>query len=379
MGALTLASTLPWQPALGAGGIETSDAIAYAPNLRELKPDMHVLNTLKARLNANENPYGPSPKALEALRAFAHEGNRYSWMQLRELIDKLAEKEGVTNKHVMMGPGSSDLLEKTALVNFMGGGGNIVSGDPPYMSMVSVAKAVGGTWKPVKLTADYQHDLAAMEAAVDANTKVVYITNPNNPTGTVTNADALRGFCERVSKKTLVFVDEAYIELSDNGMKDSMVGLVAQGHNIMVARTFSKIHGMAGIRVGYAVGNEETLAKMQAITRGGMGIARPSIAAAMASLDDLEFQQMSKEKIAEGRKFTCDFLDSMGLAYMPSQTNFVIFPLEGMEGKAYMEAMQAKGVGLRVFEFWDKTWSRVSIGTMDEMKIFAEALKQTIG
>ena len=128
-----------------------------------------------------------------------------------------------------------------------------------------------------------------MEAGIDNNTKLVYICNPNNPSGSVTNADRFRDFCSRVSEKVPVFVDEAYIELSDHGIKDSMVSLVSEGKNVMVARTFSKIHGMAGLRIGYLLGKKETLDRINDITRGGMGITGPSIMAATTSFGSKEF------------------------------------------------------------------------------------------
>ena len=377
-GALTFGAALPMN-SMGASLKEDANYIYYSNGFKELKrPKLPDLSTLKARLFLNENPYGPSPKALEALVKQAPGGNHYSWNILGELVEKIAEQEGVKPSNIMMGPGSSDLLEKTALVSFMKGEGNIVSGDPAYMSLVNVSKSCGGTWKAVKLLDDYQHDLKKMEAAIDDETKIVYITNPNNPTGTITDDKALYDFVDRVSEKVMVFVDEAYLELSDKGLKSSMAPLVAKGKNVIVSRTFSKIHGMAGIRVGYIVGLEDTLRGIQKITRGGMGISGPSIMAATASMDDSEFLEMSKTKIAESRKFTFDLLESKGITYMPSQTNFIMFPLE-VDGDTYLQKMYDQKVAVKVYKFWDKTWCRVSMGTMDEMKVFAGALDQAIG
>jgi len=376
-GALTFGAALPMN-AMGVALREDNKFIHYSNGFKEFKtPFFPDMSKLKAKLNANENPFGPSPKALEAFVKQAPKGNYYSWNILMDFIDKIAEKEGVKKENVMMGPGSSDLLEKTAIVTFVKGG-NIVSGDPAYMSLVNVTKAMGGEWKAVKLLDDYQHDLKKMEEAIDENTKIVYITNPNNPTGTITDADELYKFVERVSEKVLVFVDEAYIELSDKGIDSSMVSLVNKGKNVLVSRTFSKIHGMAGIRVGYMVGLQETLEKIQKITRGGMGITGPSIMAASASMDDADFLEMSKAKIAESREYTFNMLKSKGIDYMPSQTNFIIFPIE-MEGEAFLKKMYEQKVGVRAFNFWDKNWCRVSMGTLDAMKIFTGAFENTIG
>ncbi|KKM24257.1 hypothetical protein LCGC14_1606890, partial [marine sediment metagenome] len=183
----------------------------YSPFFKEYNASIFPDETkLLAKLNANENPYGPSAKAIEAFQKSAHLGNRYAWRELFDLMDKIAVLENVDAKNVMMGPGSSDLLEKTAMVMFANGG-NVVSADPAYMSLIKVAESVGATWKPIPLKEDWSHDLKAMEAAIDADTKLVYICNPNNPTGSMTNHAELVDFCSRVSEKVPVFIDEAYM------------------------------------------------------------------------------------------------------------------------------------------------------------------------
>ncbi|MGJ5640913.1 pyridoxal phosphate-dependent aminotransferase [Formosa sp. S-31] len=347
-----------------------------ATNFNEFTPPLVDDVELKAILRANENPYGPPPLAAKAFQDEVFAGNRYAWGTLTNLIGMIAEKEGVKKENILMAPGSSDLLEKVAMVFFQKGG-DVISADPSYMSLIHVSEAVGGQWKSYKLTPDSQHDLEAMEAGIDANTKLIYICNPNNPTGSLTDAKKLKAFCSRVSEKVPVFVDEAYIELSDNGLKDSMVDLVSQGKDVMIARTFSKIHGMAGLRIGYLVGKTETLKRINDITRGGMGITGPSIMAATTSLKGEEFLKMSKSKIAEARNYTKAFLDKKGYHYLPSETNFIIFEIS-MDGKPFLEQMYSKGVGVRAFTFWDKNWCRVSMGTMEEMKLFTEAIDQIL-
>lgn len=333
---------------------------------------------LIAKLNANENPYGPSPKAIEALKAAAVSGNRYGWKTLSDLVGLLSEKEGVSADHIMMGPGSSDLLEKFGLVLFMNGG-NIVSADPSYMSMMNVAKSVGAEWKGVPLKKDWSHDLDAMEAAIDKDTKLVYICNPNNPTGTITSYKALKDFCSRVSEQVPIFIDEAYLEFVDGPDGKSMVSLLAEKKNVIIARTFSKIHGMAGLRVGYVAALPSTLEQIQKITRGGMGITVTSIDAAIASFKDVEFQELSKKRNKEARDFTYKKLQELGYEPVASQTSFMIFPQKELEGKEFLKRMSAEGVGVRSFEFMDKTWCRVSMGTMNEMELFINALDKVIG
>lgn len=356
---------------------DTNGNIAYSPFFKEYLPkEIREFPVFDAKLNANENPYGPSPKALEALKNAASGGNRYAWKELFQLIDKIADFEGVSAKNIMMGPGSSDLLEKTAMVLFMNGG-NVVSADPAYMSLIRVAESVGATWKPVPLKKDWSHDLKAMEAAIDSETKLVYICNPNNPTGTITEHEELVDFCSRVSEKVPVFVDEAYLAFMGEGLKKSMVSLINEGKNVIIARTFSKIHGMAGLRVGYIVAQESTLGQLQKITRGGMGISYPSVFAAIAAMDDTAFLDKSRELNTKCREYVYDSLGSMGFDYVPSYTSFMIFPIE-MGGKDFLQKMTDLKVGVRAFHFMDKDWCRVSMGTMDEMKLFTDAISKVL-
>lgn len=357
--------------------LDAQGNLPYTPFFKEYLPyavDRPV--ELMAKLNANENPYGPSPMAVEAIVKYAGNGNRYAWKELYDLMDKIAIKEGVKQDNIMMGPGSSDLLEKTAMVFFQKGG-NIVSADPAYMSLIKVAEATGATWKAIPLKKDWSHDLAAMEAAIDSETKLVYICNPNNPTGSMTEHAELLDFCSRVSAKVPIFIDEAYLGFLEDADKKSMVSLIAEGKNVIIARTFSKIQGMAGIRVGYVVAQPATLEIIQAVTRGGMGISLPSIHGAMASMDDIEFQNKSRALNKECREYVYENLKRMGFEYIPSSTSFIIFPIE-MEGKGFLEKMTALGVGVRAFDIMGKNWCRVSMGTMDEMKLFTAALEKVL-
>lgn len=304
-------------------------------------------------------------------------GNRYGHGDAKKLKAILAEREGVTPDHIMLGPGSTDILEKTAIAHFIHGG-NIVSADPSYMSLVKTAMAFGADWKHVALTPDYAHDLKAMAKAVDKDTKLVYVCNPNNPMGSLTPAEPLKEFCAKVSKKATVFVDEAYLEFLENGRASSMVSLVAEGKNVLVARTFSKIHGMAGLRIGYCVALPETLEKITSMVRSNMGLNITSLRGAMASLDDEPFHDMSRKLTKEAREYVGEQLTSLGLPYVPSHTSFMIFPI-ALPGEMFLEKMYAKGVGVRVFEIEDKPWCRVSMGTMQEMEMFVSSLKQVIG
>jgi histidinol-phosphate aminotransferase len=353
--------------------VDSKNRLYYSPLLREHFLDERPnVSAMMARLNANENPYGPPESTKKAVMDAVSGGNRYSWKELATLVDKIAKKEGVSTDHIMMGPGSSDLLEKIALVLFMKGG-NVVSADPTYMSLIRVAEAVGATWKAIPCKSDWSHDLAAMEKAIDKDTKMVYICNPNNPVGSITAGKDLLDFCSRVSEKVPIFVDEAYLELAEGNGTESMVSLLSKNKNVIIARTFSKIMGMAGLRVGYAVAQPKFLDSIQKITRGGMGISHTSVLGAIASFDDAEFQANTKKMNTECKQYVYDNLTKMNYKYIPSYTNFIIFPI-AMNGKDFLTKMTAKGIMVRAFDIQNKSWCRVSMGTMDEMKMFIKAL-----
>jgi len=332
--------------------------------------------SLKARLLANENPYGPSPATRLTIMESVSKGNRYGQGDSSKLAEMIAEKEGVPKEYIMLGPGSSDLLEKTAITHFLEGG-NIVSADPAYMSIIKTAKNMKAEWKPIPLTDTWEHDLAGMEAAIDSKTQLVYICNPNNPTGTITNGKALWDFCARVADKKPVFVDEAYLEFMDPKDQLSMVGLLNKGKNVIISRTFSKVHGMAGLRVGYIVALPSTLEKIQKITRSNMSMNVTAVRGAMASLGETEFIESCRTKNKECREYVCAELEKLGYTYLPSHTSFVLFPIQ-VDGKTYLEKMFDESIGVRSFEVFGKTYCRVSIGTMDEMKLFVEAFKKVM-
>lgn len=341
-------------------------ALAAPPNIEQLR----------ARLLANENPYGPSDKVRLAIMESCALGNRYGHGDAARLIDMIAEKEGVPKEYIILGPGSTDLLEKTAIVQFRQGG-NIVSGDPAYMSLIKTALAFDAGWKGVPLLADYAHDLDGMAAAIDGETKLVYICNPNNPTGTITPAGKLRAFCAAASERAPVFVDEAYLEFLDDAEASSMIDLVRAGKDVIISRTFSKIHGMAGLRIGYIVALPERIEKISSMVRGTMGLCVTSLRGAIASMEDTAFQLNSKKWTAEARAYVYAELEKMGFDYIPSHTSFILFPID-MPGEEFLKKMYGEGVGVRAFQIDDKAYCRVSMGTREELALFAASLKKVL-
>lgn len=326
---------------------------------------------IKARLLANENPFGPSAKAKKAITEAINLSYQYPFENRKLLEGKILESEGLKEGQILMAAGSSPLLLAAALCF---GKGTIVSAIPTYEDLLTHAEQLGTKVVRVPLTANYVFDLDAMEKVIDSNTSLVYICNPNNPTATVADTAKLKAFCERVSKNTTVFVDEAYIDYLDDPKSVSLIDSVKKGQNIIVARTFSKLYGFAGLRVGYIVAQPEIITKLNMYTSAPMDMSATSIAAAAVAYQDKEFLQGAFNKTMESKNFLYDTLKKEGYQYIPSATNFVMFPVK-MESKRFAEEMMKRGVGVRSWKFMGKEWCRVSIGRMDEMREFAIAFK----
>ncbi|UYQ92403.1 histidinol-phosphate aminotransferase family protein [Chitinophaga horti] len=329
---------------------------------------------LKARLFANENPFGPSEKARKAIIDHLSTSYQYAFMHFDTLVQKVLAHEGIQKDMLLFSSGSSPLLMAAAIA-FCREGGNLVTGDPTYDDLPEQAERFGATCKKVPLTADYKLDLDAMEKAVDANTKLVYICNPNNPTATAVDIAKLQSFCERVSKKTMVMVDEAYIDYMPDPAAATMIAAVKKGQNIIVARTFSKLYGFAGLRVGYMIALPETVKKLEVLTPGMFSISGPAIHAATAAYQDKEFLSGALAKTNESKAFLYKTLTAEGYSYIPSVANFVMFPVK-MDSERFVQEMMKRGVGVRPWKFGGKEWCRVSIGRMDEMEAFAAAFKE---
>jgi histidinol-phosphate aminotransferase len=330
--------------------------------------------TLKARLLANENPFGPSPAVKKAIMESIDLSYQYPIAKLDILRGKIAEYEGISAENIIITAGSTPLLLAAAM-HFSKGGKNIITGAPSYEDLPTQAQFFDGKWVKVPLTSDYKLDLEAMEAKIDGNTGVVYLVNPNNPTGTVLDTQKLKDFCARVSKKVTVIIDEAYIDYLPNPKAASLISSVIPGQNIIVARTFSKLYGFAGLRCGYFVGNPEIIKTLSHYTSGKFSISAPTVAAAIAGYREEAFLAEAFAKTQESKEYLYSILKKEGYNYIPSSTNFVLFPIK-MEGTQFVSEMMKRGIGLRNWKFNQQEWCRISIGRMDEMEAFADAFKQ---
>ena len=333
------------------------------------------LPKMKARLLANENPFGPSKSAKQALKDAIDNSFRYGFGEKKQFVEMIAEKEGVTPDHILLGAGSTELLNAASWYYSHMGKGKLLSGELTYESLIRTAEEHGCGCERVPLTSDYKLNLQAMASRVSSDIGMVYLCNPNNPTGTVVDPDQLMQFCKDVAPEKPVFIDEAYIDYTDDPEKHSMIKCVRMGYDVIVARTFSKLHAFAGLRIGYLVALPATVNKISAFASGGGTISTPSVAAAMASYQDTDFHRYSFEKNLESKEFVHKTLKANGFSYIPSETNFVFFQLK-MRAEDFQREMMKKGVGVRKWEYQRKQFCRVSMGTLDEMKMFAEAFKE---
>ena len=217
-------------------------------------------------------------------------------------------------------------------------------------------------------------DYDALASAVKADTRLIFICNPNNPTGTLVDPQKVSSFCEEVSKKMPVYADEAYLEFLEPDRQISLISLVRKDLNVIVSRTFSKIYGLAGLRIGYLVAHPD-LIKRVAKYAGDFPVSQTAIAAAQASLGDIEFMKLVRTKNAEARAVLTNYLEQHKVAYGKSLTNFVFYP-SPRDGKTILSKMEEKGYLMRIWDYQQREWCRVSIGTLEEMKGFVKAFDE---
>lgn len=357
--------------ALSGGALLSTTALQadMTPGKKLLYGPLHGV----AKLNANENPYGPSPAAMKAMMEAASSGAYYVNASAQRLRDMIAEKHGLTREHVMLSSGSSGALTYAAIAATQQG--SILAPDLFWDTTAKMgARNSEYGIKRLPKRPDLAIDLAAMEQALTDDISMVHVTNPNNPTGSALETVALRRFCNKASAKALVLVDEAYNELTDDPDESTMVPLVKEGKNVAVARTFSKIFGLAGMRVGYLIANPDVLETIGQFGLGGYGLNQAGVAGAVASYTDDAFLTFSKAKIVEGREMIAAAVKQNGLTALPSQTNFMFVNLGTGDAEKFRAAMAQRNVLIRGI-YRDYThWSRVSMGKLEDVEMYVKAM-----
>jgi histidinol-phosphate aminotransferase len=325
------------------------------------------------RLNYNENPYGPSPRALEALATCGRIANRYPDANRAQVMNVLAQKFGVAAENIALGCGSTEILRCADAV-FLDSSKNLVAAEPTFEAVLEYAQVLHAQLVKIPLTADHRHDLPKMAAACTSKTGVAYVCNPNNPTGTIVTRDEIAAFIQAVPPTTLILVDEAYYDFADDPRYRSATEFIAKNPNVIVARTFSKIYGMAGMRLGYAVGAKEPIALIRGqLTQDNANAA--VLAAALASLSDEEYVNTCRTQLNDTRRWLCAELTKDSRAFIPSHGNFVMIDM-GSDTKPFIDQFRARHilVGRRFASM--PNFLRVTIGTQEETEAFLTALRE---
>ncbi len=334
------------------------------------------------KLASNENPFGPSPRAVEAIRAAANEVNLYPDNDATELRLALAARHGLAPEQVLLADGSLGILDIVART-LLTPGHNCVTSERSFISYTIVTQAAGARLITTQMR-DHAYDLDLITAAINDETRVIILANPNNPTGTMFDADAFDRFLERVPDHVLVVLDEAYSDFATSFAAQrgvtysrSMEHVRAPHTNLLVLRTFSKAHGLAGLRVGYGCGHPELL-QYFARVRNAFSISGVAEAAALAALHDEAHISMTVKNNLAGSVWLLEHLAELGIAAVPTSANFVYFETEE-NAAALAKKMQAEGVIIRPLSAWGiPNGIRVTVGTPEQNDRFFRAMKKVL-
>ena len=328
-----------------------------------------------AKLNSNENPFGPSKRVRLAISKAFDNACRYPSLVFRPLLEQIAETEGVTTDHIVITGGSTEGLKATGLTYGIDSG-EIIAADPTFQAMLRYAEGFGAYVHRVPVDDNMGHDLEAMSKRINNRTRLIFVCNPNNPTGTLIEKNTLRDFCSSISKKSVVFSDEAYYDFITEAEYPSMVELVKEGMNVIVSKTFSKVYGLAGMRIGYLVARPDIAARLRKNIMAMTNVL--AIEAAKEALKDDEFYKFSLMKNVEAKNAIYRTLEDLNLEYIKSHTNFVFFktgrPIQEMIAKMKKENVI---IGRPFPPFYE--WCRISTGSMESMDLFDKALKKVLG
>jgi histidinol-phosphate aminotransferase len=335
---------------------------------RELGAQPHEI----IKLASNENPLGPSPKALAAMRAALDAAHRYPDGGGFYLREALAGKLGVSRDHLILGNGSNEIIEFLGHA-FLDRGDEIITSEHAFVVYKLVAAGFGARTIEVP-SPDFRHDLDAIVSALTPKTRLIFIANPNNPTGTLANQDEIGRFMDRIPPRIVVVFDEAYYEYLDN--PPDTLRFIRAGRNVVTLRTFSKIQGLASLRVGYGIARPELIQVLHK-TRQPFNVSGLSQAAARAGLDDDEHRRETKRITDEGRDYLQKEFGALGLRFVPSVANFVLVNVG--DGPKIFRALLERRIIVRALKGYNlAAWVRISVGTMEQNRRCIAALKEIL-
>ncbi len=350
--------------------------VPYEPGktIEEIKREYGLTDIIK--LASNENSFGASPKAVEAIKNIADKAYLYADGSCFQLREKIAEKLGLKVNNITVGNGSNEIIELMFRA-FIDRGDNIISCFPTFSFYKICAQTTFGDFIEVPL-ANYTFSLDSILKKINANTKVVIICNPNNPTGTMVPYDKLENFISNLSDNILVVIDEAYIEFADTAQEDT-VELIKKfpNKNILILRTFSKIFGLSMLRIGYGISKIE-IADILNKVRQPFNVNGVAQAAAIAALEDDEFIRATLKGVAQGKNFLYNEFEKLGIFYIKSKTNFIFFSLNYDNNTVFKKFLE-NGIIIRSLKsFGYDTELRVTVGTPEQNEKFINALKNIL-
>jgi len=346
----------------------------YVPGkpVEEVKREYNLEEVIK--LASNENPLGPSPRAQEAMRESVEEVSFYPDGNCYRLKRILTRRMGVDQEELIIGNGSDELLKLLA-ETYINPGDEAVMPQPSFSEYDFAMKVMGGISRFVPLRSDFEYDLEAMLEAVNERTRLVFLCNPNNPTGTFVNHRNLSNFIKKLPRGVIVVVDEAYCEYASDPYFPHSLELLEGGHPLLVLRTFSKIYGLAGLRIGYGIGSKQLIADMQRVREPFNVNHMAQVAAAAALEDDLHLAR-SRNLVEEGRRQVALGLEEMGLYPVPSQANFFFVNI-GVDSREAFPLFLKRGIVIRTGDiFGYPNYIRVNFGTLEQNQLFLDALKE---
>lgn len=351
------------------------DIEPYRPGkpIEEVERELGLKEVVK--LASNENPLGPSPQALATIKKYLETVNLYPDGDCFYLKKNLEKKWGFGKEHFIIGNGSDEIVMLVA-ASFLEEGDEAIIGWPSFVIYPLVIKKFGGKVIPVKLK-DFRYDLPGLARAITERTKLFFIANPNNPTGTIVTQDEVKEFLGEISKKILVIFDEAYADFVDSPSYPKTIDLIKEGGNILMLRSFSKAYGLAGLRIGYGIGSQETIDYLNKM-RDPFNVNRLAQLAAVSALNDLEFLDRTKKIIRTGRDYLYQAFQKRNIKYIPTLANFILIEVP-IRGEEIFEKLLKEGVIVRPLKEYElENYIRVTIGRPKENKKFIQALDKIL-
>jgi len=350
------------------------DLVPYKPGkpIKELERELGVTNSVK--LASNENPVGCSPKAVQAIIDFMPEISRYPYGDAFYLRQTVSEFYGVSGDKLLFGTGSNEIIE-LAIRTFLSEGEQVVSPAPSFSVYGIISQAAGKSCKWIPVKEGFKFDFEALASAIDDKTRMIFLSNPNNPTGEYFTQTELTDFMQKVPDDVIVVMDEAYVEYVDAPDFPDTLAMLDDYKNMFIMRTFSKAYGLAAVRCGYVIACEEAIDMMNRVRQPFNTNMVAQVAAKAAMEDSAHLAKVLKEN-KDGKQYLYAQFEKLGLAYVPTQANFILVKVG--EGENVFNELLKEGVIVRYLGPGLAEWIRVSVGTMEENRIFIDKLAKVL-